>query len=86
MIGESLLLLKGYSISHVTCKVLCALQTNIHSSYNNNYKMEYKVTVMGIFFNIMITVHKYQESNVDITWLCYFTCYIVSYVHTSDSN
>ena len=40
MIGESLLLLKGHSRSHVTCKVLCPFQTKTQC-----YKIEYKVTV-----------------------------------------
>ena len=49
MVGESLLLLKGHSKTHMTCKALCPVQTKIHSSCNKSYKIEYKVTVMVIF-------------------------------------
>ena len=31
---------------------------------NKSYKIDYKVTVM-MFFNIVITVHKYEESNLN---------------------
>ena len=73
MIGESLLLLKGHCRSHMT---------KMHSSCNKSYKIEYKATVI-VFVIIVLTVHKYEESNVDFnlflkllhTWqLCYFTC------------
>ena len=56
--------------------------TKMHSSYNKSYKVEYKASVM-VFFIIVLTVHKYEESNVDFnlftkllqTWqLCYVTC------------
>ena len=46
------------------CKALCPFQTKIRSSCNKSYKIEYKVTVIEIF-NIMITVHIYEENNVD---------------------
>ena len=55
MIGESLLLLKGHSRIHMTCNALCPFQ---------DYKIEYKATVM-IYFIIVLTVHKYEESNVE---------------------
>ena len=61
MIGESLLLLKGHSRSHMTCKALCPFQlkcvvvivkvTRLIQSNNN------------VFF--LLTVHKYEESNVE---------------------
>ena len=37
--------------------------TKMHSSCNKSYKIEYKATV--IIFIIALTVHKYDESNVD---------------------
>ena len=49
MIGESLLLLKRQSRSHVIYKGLRPFQTKIHSSCNKNYKIEYKVTVIVFF-------------------------------------
>ena len=61
MIGESLLLLKGHSRSHMTCKALCPFQlkcvvvivkvTRLIQSNNNVL--------------LLLTVHKYVESNVD---------------------
>ena len=70
MIGESLLLLKELSRSHVTCKALRHFPKKIHSSCNESYKIEYKVTVMVIIlFSIVITVHKYEENNVDFIFL-----------------
>ena len=59
MIGESLLLLKGHSRRHMTCKALCPFQLKCIS-----YKIEYKATVM-VCFIIVLTVHKYEDSNVD---------------------
>ena len=60
MIGESLLLLKGHSRSHMTCKALCPFQlkcvvvivkvTRLIQSNNNGF---------------LLTVHKYEESNVE---------------------
>ena len=38
--------------------------TKMHSSCSTSYKIEYKATVM-VFFIIVLTVHKYKESNVD---------------------
>ena len=38
--------------------------TKMHSSCNKSYKIEYKAIVM-VFFIIVLTVHKYKESNVD---------------------
>ena len=38
--------------------------TKMHSSCNKSYKIEYKATVM-VFFIIVLTVHKYEESSVD---------------------
>ena len=38
--------------------------TKMHCSGSKSYKIEYKVTVM-VFFIIVLTVHKYKESNVD---------------------
>ena len=38
--------------------------TKMHSSCNKSYNIEYKATIM-VFFIIMLTVHKYEESNVD---------------------
>ena len=62
MIGESLLLLKGHSRSHVTCKALCPFQlkcvvvlvevTRLIQSNNNG-------------FFVLLTVHKYEDSNID---------------------
>ena len=38
--------------------------TKIHSSCNKSYKIEYKTTVI-VFFIIVLTIHKYEESNFD---------------------
>ena len=38
--------------------------TKMRSSCSKSYKIEYKATVM-VFFIIVLTVHKYEESNVD---------------------
>ena len=38
--------------------------TKMHSSCSKSYQIEYKAIVM-VFFIIVLTVHKYEESNVD---------------------
>ena len=71
MIGELLPLLKGHSRSHVTCKALCPFQPKTHSNCNKSYKVEYKVTVMVIFFNNVISAHKYVQLHVSfLTDVC----------------
>ena len=40
------------------------LSTKMHSSSSKSYNIEYKATVM-VFSIIVLTVHKYEESNVD---------------------
>ena len=52
MTGESLLLLKGHSRSHMTCKALCLFQLKC-------------VVVIVKVTRFFLTVHKYEESNVD---------------------
>ena len=37
--------------------------TKMCSSYSKSYKIEYKATIMFFF---VLTVHKYEESNVDL--------------------
>ena len=50
MIGVLLLLLKGRSGGHVTCKALCPFQTETetHSNCGKTYKLAYKVTVTDL--------------------------------------
>ena len=38
--------------------------SKMHGSCSKSYKTEYKATVM-VYFIIVLTVHKYEESNVD---------------------
>ena len=38
--------------------------TKMRSCYSKRYKIEYKAIIM-VFFPIVLTVHKYEESNVD---------------------
>ena len=54
MIGESLLLLKGHSRSHVTRKVLCPFQLKciVPGSCNKSYKIEYIATVMCVWITL----------------------------------
>ena len=40
------------------------------SNQNKNYKIQYKVTVM-VIFNSVITIHKYEDSNVDFNILLF---------------
>ena len=39
--------------------------TKVCSSYSKSYKFEYKATIICFCFFIVLTVHKYEESNVD---------------------
>ena len=64
MMGESLLLLKGHSRSHMTCKALCPFHLKCIIVVIKVTKIEYKATVME-FFIIVLTVHKYEEISVD---------------------
>ena len=77
MIGESLLLLKGHSRSHMTCKALCPFQlkcvvvivkvTRLIRSNNNVL--------------LLLTVHKYVENNVDFNLFlncCKLGNYVIS--------
>ena len=41
-----------------------SFSTKMDSSCSKIYKIEYKAAVM-VFFIIVLTVHKYEESNVD---------------------
>jgi len=66
MIVEFLLLLKGRSRSHVTCKALYPFRTKTHSNCSKSYQIEHKVKVTVIAFNIVITIYKYQENNADL--------------------
>ena len=67
----------------------CALPflTKMHSSCNKSYKIEYKATVM-VFFIIVLTVHKYEESNIEFNVFlnCCKLGKCIPYVYTSDSN
>ena len=57
MFVESLLLLKGHSRSHVTCKALCLFQTKTHSNCSK--------------IDIVIIIHKYKSnSGMDLSLNC----------------
>ena len=70
MIGESLLLLlKGHSTSHITCKALCPFQLKCILVVIRVTRLNTKQH--GIFI-IVLTVHKYEESSVDFN--LYLNC------------
>ena len=46
--------------------------TKMHSSCNKSHKIEFKATVM-VFCIIVLTVHKYEESNFDFN--LFLNCY-----------
>ena len=63
MIGDSLLLLKQQKSYDLYGAM--PFSTKMHDSCSKIYKIKYKATVM-VFFIIALTVHKYEESNVDL--------------------